>query len=338
MLGIGYLLWRRSGKRGAVGLYSDITVPFAQIEEKLKDVLDREGVAIVTDVVDAAEREIMEMEFRDDLMRLIDTDAVDSCQDVRVRDAYERFVRGGLLSFPDATAKTLQPIPGFILRGCVSAGRFAWRVRRHPRVHAAFAQLFPRGPLVSSIDVTFFQPPSEESVDEYALSAHSDQNGNDTREPDLGGCDVYQGILYVWAAEEGHTTTCVWPKSHRSVWPRMMADATFKDSGVRTPTNDWMLDPIASPTPCSAPACGITLLTRAACGYALPVRRPTATTTPSCGASVMTAYAQSSWRDGKRLTAGFASRQDRSSYGIRELCIQVGRVAGALLRQSASNP
>jgi hypothetical protein len=181
---IGYHLWRRKSSTECED--RDITVPFSQVKEKLKEVLDREGVAIVTGIAeDAAELQSMERDFHDDLMRLVDADAVRSCGDARVRDAYERFVRDGLLSFPQATAKVLQPIPGFILKACVSAGRFAWRVRRHPRVHAAFAQLFPdeSGPLVSSIDVTFFQPPGggEPVDDQPALSAHCDQNGNDAR-------------------------------------------------------------------------------------------------------------------------------------------------------------
>jgi hypothetical protein len=234
-------------------------VPFSQVKEKLKEVLDREGVAIVTGIAeDAAELQSMERDFHDDLMRLVDADAVRSCGDARVRDAYERFVRDGLLSFPQATAKVLQPIPGFILKACVSAGRFAWRVRRHPRVHAAFAQLFPdeSGPLVSSIDVTFFQPPGggEPVDDQPALSAHCDQNGNDAREPNLGGCDVYQGILYVWAAEEGCTTTCVWPRSHRTVWPQMMKDPTLVASGVRAKPRSQMRNRTLTPRPRTRPS------------------------------------------------------------------------------------
>ena len=121
-----------------------------------------------------------------------------------------------------------------MLKGCVAAGSFAWRVRRHERVHAAFGALFPdAGPLVTSIDTTFFTPEGGPALDEYSGSAHVDQNGRDSREPDLKGASIYQGILYVWAADDGCTTTCVWPRSHTSVWPSMLDDAEYKEAGQR---------------------------------------------------------------------------------------------------------
>ena len=213
----------------------DLEVPFSHVREKLRDVLEREGVAIVTDVIEGGELREMEQAFVSDLAALVDDDALRACDDPRVQQAYDRYKSDGLRAFPHATARQIQRIPGFVLQGCVAAGHFAWSVRRHPRVHAAFAALFPEdaGPLVSSIDVTFFEPEGGPAHDVYDGSAHADQNGNDTRAPNLGDCSVYQGILYVWPAGDGCTTTCVWPGSHRSVWPRMMADASFVASGTR---------------------------------------------------------------------------------------------------------
>ena len=214
---------------------ADFEVPFDEIGTRLREVMDREGVAIVTNVI-SSQKELRDLEqsFVDDIDGLIDVQAVHASPDEAVRDAYNRFKSDGLRAFPYATARQIEPIPGFVLKGCVAAGSFAWRVRRHERVHAAFGALFPdAGPLVTSIDTTFFTPEGGPALDEYSGSAHVDQNGRDSREPDLKGASIYQGILYVWAADDGCTTTCVWPRSHTSVWPSMLDDAEYKEAGQR---------------------------------------------------------------------------------------------------------
>jgi len=212
---------------------ADLEVPFSELH-RLRGVLDREGVAIVTGVIAADELRSLEQEFVNDLNDLIDEDAVRACDDQRVREAYERFRREGLHAFPYATAKQITPIPGFALQGCVCAGTFSWHVRKHPRVHSVYSAVFPEaGPLVSSLDVTFFTADGGPAHDSYAGSAHVDQNANDSRtEYGLGSCSVYQGILYVWPAGEGCTTTCVWPGSHKTVWPRLMKDTSCVDKGA----------------------------------------------------------------------------------------------------------
>jgi len=236
---LGYHLYRRRPQRECEcecepsGPDKDLEVPFSELH-RLREMIDREGVAIVTGVLNSNELKALEQEFKDELTSLVDEDAVHACDDPRVKAAYERFQREGLPSFPYATAKALQPIPGFVMNACVCAGQFAWRLRTHPRVHAAFGALFPgSGQLVSSIDVTFFQPEREPpaATPDAPTDAHVDQNGHDVRAPALGTCDIYQGVVYVWGAEEGCSTTCVWPGSHRSVWPRMMADPSFVAPG-----------------------------------------------------------------------------------------------------------
>ena len=230
----GFLLWQKLWRRKPKPWPDhDLEVPFSELH-RLHEVIDREGVAIVTGVIDAGELREMEQDFVRDLSDIIDEDALRACDDARVHAAHKRFVRDGLPAFPYATIARLQRIPGFVMQGCVSAASFAWRVRRHPRVHAAFGALFPgAGELVSSMDVTFFTPEGGPPEDECALCAHVDQNGNDTRAPNLGGCNIFQGVLYVWPAKAGETTTVVWPRSHKTVWPRMMADPAFVASGAK---------------------------------------------------------------------------------------------------------
>merc|ERR1712232_1069482 len=118
-----------------------------------------------------------------------------------VRDAYGRFLAEGLRAFPQRTAeKNLTAAAGFALYRCLAHGRFAWRVRRHPRVHQVFRTLYPEvdSDLVTSLDVPFFSPGGV-ATQTSKFSAHVDQNAHDVR-PGLANCEIYQGVLYIWPA------------------------------------------------------------------------------------------------------------------------------------------
>lgn len=201
-------------------------VPLEEAPARLRGVLEEHGFAVVTGVIKSA-RELHELEedFKADLMELVDLDGLSEAPD-GVRGAFDRFAREGPYSFPLATALGhLTQAAGFVLRRCLSHGRLAWRVRRHPRVHAAFRSIFGAGDLVTSLDVTFFTPAGQEAAASNRFTAHCDQNASDVR-PGLSDAECYQGVLYVWpSAPDGRSsTTVVWPGSHRSVWPRMMED------------------------------------------------------------------------------------------------------------------
>ena len=220
--------------------HDPLVVPFAEVATRLRSVLDREGVAIVTGVLSEAELCEMDDLFFEDLSGLVDNDAVHACHDSSVSEAHARFLREGARKFPYATvAEHLAPGGvGFLLQKCLSHGSFAWRVRSHPKIHSAYSSLYPSaGELVSSVDVTFFTPEGTaaeqlDHPDANPNSAHVDQNQHDVR-PGLADCRTYQGVLYVWPAETGCTTTTVWPGSHLSVWPRMMKDTAFLSSGTK---------------------------------------------------------------------------------------------------------
>lgn len=177
------------------------TVPFDEISERLKATLDEHGAAVVSGVI-PTEEELMEFEsdFAKDLQDLIDTESLETAPQ-EVRDAYERFLVEGLRAFPQRTAeKNLTAAAGFALYRCLAHGRFAWRVRRHPRVHQVFRTLYPGedSDLVTSLDVPFFSPGGA-ATRTSKFSAHVDQNANDVR-PGLADCEIYQGVLYIWPA------------------------------------------------------------------------------------------------------------------------------------------
>jgi hypothetical protein len=193
------------------------TVPFDEISDRLKATLDEYGAAVVSGVI-PTEEELKEFEddFAKDLQELIDTEALDRAPKA-VRDEYERFLLGGPRAFSQRTAeKHLTAAAGFALFRCLAHGRFAWRVRRHPRVHAVFRTLFASedSDLVTSMDVPFFSPGGVDTK-KSKFSAHVDQNANDVR-PGLANCDIYQGVLYIWPTHGDGAAVDGGPYSDRS--------------------------------------------------------------------------------------------------------------------------
>ena len=226
---------------------ADLSVPFGEVDERLRQALEGQGVAIVTGVVGAEELAEMERLFASDLSDLVDAEKVHTCADPRVAAALERFERDGPRHFPYRTVNCRDGLApestGFLLKRSASHGKFAWRVRAHPNVHRTFAAALADepaadvAPLVSSLDATFFTPvgASDSEVDapnRNPSSAHVDQNGHDERPACVGQCTTYQGVLYVWPSDDTSTTTVVWPGSHLSVWPRLMQQPVYREQGA----------------------------------------------------------------------------------------------------------
>lgn len=210
-----------------------ITVPFGAVSTQLRGVLDAHGAAIVTGVIPSQdELSALEAEFAEDLRELVDVEGVREAPPA-VQEAYRRFLEHGPRAFPDLATRRLTLAAGFCVKRCLSQGRFAWRVRRHPNVQAVYRAIYPgSGALVSSTDVTFFTSAEQPPAESNEFSAHVDQNAHDVR-PGLADWESYQGVLYVWpsGADGGSSTTVVWTGSHRTVWPEMMEDDSFVDSG-----------------------------------------------------------------------------------------------------------
>jgi len=215
-------------------LQKAITVRLEDVETKLKHVLDDYGVAVVSCVV-PTDVELQELEsfFKEDLAELIDARLAEDSE------VYKRFQEDGPRSLPLGSAKRLSRGNGFLLSRCLPHGRFAWAVRKNANVERVYRALHAEelqqsGPgkqgLVASMDVTFFSPDAEPVGSAADFSAHCDQNRNDVRD-NLATRPSFQGVVYVWPAGERSSTTVVWPRSHKTVWHRMMNDAAFKQYG-----------------------------------------------------------------------------------------------------------
>mmetsp|Transcript_7031 Transcript_7031/g.15138 ORF Transcript_7031/g.15138 Transcript_7031/m.15138 type:complete len:406 (+) Transcript_7031:59-1276(+) len=220
-----------SAKVMAPSEVEQFTTTFNDMGE-LRRILDVHGVAIVTDVIPSTELETLEGEFMKDLMELIDTEALEGAPQA-VKDAHEKFLKEGVRAFPLATAELFTEAAGFCVKKGLAQGRFAWRIRQHPRVRDVFRSIFPESEeLVGGLDVTFFTPAEQAASEADLFSAHVDQNCHDARSG-LGSCDIFQGVVFVWPCEsDGSTsTTVVWPGSHKSVWLQMMKDDAFSNYG-----------------------------------------------------------------------------------------------------------
>lgn len=212
-----------------------MTVPFGQISERLPAVLEEYGVAIVAGVISEPDLTALEKAFSADIMELVDSTQVELTSDPVVSAACHQLREGGVHACPLQTGLALGKGNGFLLDRCLPHGSMAWAVRRHENVHAVFRVLYPGSTdLVTSLDATFFTPASHPPASFAEFAAHCDQNKHDTR-LNLGDCDIYQGVLYVWPSlEDGScSTTVVWPGSHRNIWPMMMAHGGFEKQGEK---------------------------------------------------------------------------------------------------------
>jgi hypothetical protein len=240
-----YFIWRARHRLESLKLYSCsrmtaeevsfISVPIGDVERHLLAVMEKYGCALVTGVAQDAELEELERLMHNDLVAVVDEDAVGALPPSILGD-FARFKNGTVQDFPAPNVDSLTA-SGLLLKKCFAHGKMAWRVRKHPNIHRAFAALYPDdpGPLVSSLDV----PLLSRDLGGVApltnpVSAHMDQNLNDAR-AHLRDCAYYQGIFYVWGAEaEEASTTVVWPGSHndKELRSRMMSDENFKNWGA----------------------------------------------------------------------------------------------------------
>lgn len=212
-----------------------VTLPFSAIHQRLRETLEKHGTAIVVGVIPDEELGALESEFKEDLLDLIDQEELQAAGEAAgtAREALARVRAEGPRAFPVKQMAKLTAAAGFSVRNCLSHGRFAWRVRQHPRVKEVYQAIYPEASgLVSSMDVTFFTPEGQPATQANSFSAHVDQNKMDIRDG-LNEWESYQGVLYVWpSTRDGNcSTTVLWPGSHRSVWPKMMEDEAFLMSG-----------------------------------------------------------------------------------------------------------
>jgi len=213
-----------------------ITVPTTEVEARLRQVLDRYGAAIVTDVLSPQERERFEALFAADLSDLLDLEAAKAADEDGLKVATHAVAN--LREWPLASAELLGQLERCQLRG-LPHGRFAWAGRLHPRVRRAYEVIHGTNELVSSCDNSFFAPAAHPEQTTNKNWPHVDHNKHDFSTCDdegvpLSDWEVFQGVLYVWGSDNSHaSTTVLWCGSHADVYDEIMADRQMSKRGSR---------------------------------------------------------------------------------------------------------
>lgn len=211
-----------------------ITVAFRDVGSKLRQVLDKYGTAIVTDVASPEECKALELKFVADLGDLVDLNAAKTAGAAALQSACA--AGSDAKQWPLSSLGLLGPMERCQSRG-LPQGRFAWAARLLPKVRSVYAALHGTKDLVSSCDNSFFAPPAHAKTTQARLIPHVDQNGHDIGHKDergrlLGEWEVFQGLLYVWGSTmERASTTAVWPGSHKAVYQAIMKDKKVERDG-----------------------------------------------------------------------------------------------------------
>ena len=235
----------------------------------LDAVLKEHGFAIVTNVVSPAEIAAAEQLWAADLRAIVD----------EPKSADKELV--GSVSADPISRWPLDQWPlgkRFVTGYGLPHGALAWWARQHANVRRVFAHLFQTDELCCGTDVVFFNnrrvvaadarsnattapasaavgasnatPPSTDAfavpplvVPSLAalrspLWPHVDQNAH---LPPAGTVQAYQGVLYLWPAQEDTGATVVLPRSHRDVYSRLMqrSGRDTKGHGCLWPKQDF---------------------------------------------------------------------------------------------------
>lgn len=207
----------------------------------LPSILEEYGFAVVTDVLSAADIAHAEALFDADLSSIVDLPdkakahhplfSATSSDDSRSIAA-----RWPLQKFPLGAA-----VPAFASDYGIPHGRCAWFVRQHPNLRRVFSELYGGcEELCCGCDNLFFcndreRPSIPDEEREDRLWPHVDQSAH----IEGGASPCFQSVVYLWSSNEQRSTTVVWPKSHATVYPRLMEEREFKSHFCRVPKTYW---------------------------------------------------------------------------------------------------
>jgi hypothetical protein len=108
-------------------------------------------------------------------------------------------------------------------------GKCPWFVRTHDNVADIFATMFGTKELCVGMDNVFFSNDHQQQVVDGVpvdyLWPHADQS---VHVQPSGDWQCFQGVLYIWPSSDGSSTTVLWPKSHKSVFPDLMKQREFR--------------------------------------------------------------------------------------------------------------
>ena len=215
--------------------------------EKLRDILEEYGMAIVNQVAPPAELKRLQALFGRDLASLIDTKALtSSCpSSSSLIERIERCLAAEagketkededfLSIFPDLWP-TGSRVGGrsFAIAAGIPQGHFAWGCRTNPNIRKVFASIhsLPENELCVGMDTAFYTNPAlPEAQESNKLWPHADLN---LAVPQSGEWPVYQSLLYIQGSNlsPGRSTTVIWPKSHTNDFTALMSDPGVQSRG-----------------------------------------------------------------------------------------------------------
>lgn len=200
-----------------------VTVSYTDYNEndKLKQILDEYGFAIVDDILSVEKQNEAELLMKKDLENAIDMDSV---KDTKLNDVIKKIKNNKTLIWPRASIPCLMT-KGFMSTKGLPHGEFAWKLRLNEKCKEIYRHLHGHQKLVVSFDLPFFSP-RDSTKYETEIYPHADQNIRN-----LNGCpNSYQGILYVWdSTNDISSNTAVWPKSHNNEY-QVIVDNTKHDN------------------------------------------------------------------------------------------------------------
>jgi hypothetical protein len=209
-----------------------------RMSAELRRLLDEFGFVIVRDVFSVSDVVYGEKLFADDLRSIVDLPPE------KLENSVAGFIVADPISrWPLGEAPLGRIEPSFASDFGLPQGKFAWFVRQHPNVRRVFVQIFQSDDLCVGLDNPFFSNCKIEAVADVSrlscqYSPHCDQSSH--IQPS-GSWPSFQGLLYLWGSDERSSTTVVWPGSHKSVFPDMMASRKFPHHFCELPMK-WMAD------------------------------------------------------------------------------------------------
>jgi hypothetical protein len=215
----------------------EVSLEFADIDGRLMSVLEEYGFAIVNNVLNS--EDVMELQalFGSDLMDICDH-GINSAETnpTSVLEAYKMVKTASLNKVPRLWPGVHKSPPLSASFG-IPQGRFAWAARMHPNVRSVY-RLCHREELETSwskenggvdglcvgMDPVFFKPVHSASATFTDCWGHTDLNVH-CCDGGAGRYRIYQSVVSLWpSVSTDDSTTVIWPKSHKTMFPLLMID------------------------------------------------------------------------------------------------------------------
>jgi len=204
---------------------AELSLPATSSAEELRQVFEKHGVLIVTDVLSEEECALMEKLFLEDLLNLVDLSAP---MDAKASETIARLREEGLRAWPLSWSKEIG-FKGTASQRGMPHGWFAWAARLHPRVREVFQKIYgvSQDDLAVGLDVSFFSANEAEPASSNKEWLHVDQNHRTGMT-----WECAQGVLYIWPSlGDASSCTVAWPGSHHLEYSQMMNDTAAAERG-----------------------------------------------------------------------------------------------------------